>query len=298
MTAQFIVPATAPYNPGPGGYTPIGLQLKNDPPEGLRCITGSISWLNDLGQASISGKPPFGFLFDASIGVTQPISRIGGLWVDNRNMAQRIIFFFPDTQYKLEVNAFTAGWYPIPTNGLRFFILLSPYSAQNIGGGGILNSQLLNSTDATYFHVYNTSVRPSFFSTDLNDNAQGIVPITIQPTGTTTISLTNGAALFTSLQVWAATLSGTSGPANINFEISDTLTGLVYWSTQITAPAIASPVTTTVIIPFIQLVHFTKIKWRCTNAIKLTASIVAGTLNSGVFGANYMTSQYDGTYGA
>jgi hypothetical protein len=125
--------------PGPttafdGNYASLPVAMLKPPIEGNRAIPMNIAWAFD------AMPPGYSIEFNAQARQTTPISQIAALYVDNTNNHSNVVIVFNDTNFELVVAANTAGFFPVVTNGVRFFIWpkLVP-----------------NNQDATYVEVLN-----------------------------------------------------------------------------------------------------------------------------------------------
>jgi len=83
------------------------------PPEGPQTVPLAVSWVNDGGpNKSISVN-----LVSTQV---KTISQIVGLYVDNIRNQAGVTFYFPDTQFVLEVPPLAFGWFPVLTSGVSF----------------------------------------------------------------------------------------------------------------------------------------------------------------------------------
>lgn len=112
MPATIAVINALPYT---GNYQSFGSQLMNTPKEGNRTIPLSFLWTND-GQA-----PDYAVSLNLQGVRTLQITQICALYVDNLSNIADVVFYFPDTQFRLDVPAGSLGVFPVITNGLQFY---------------------------------------------------------------------------------------------------------------------------------------------------------------------------------
>jgi hypothetical protein len=117
-----------------GNYASLPVAMLRPPIEGNRSIPMNILWVQD------AMAPGYAIEFNAAARQTTPISQISALYVDNTNNHSNVVIVFNDTNFELVVAANTAGFFPVVTNGVRFFLWpkLAP-----------------NAQDATYIEVLN-----------------------------------------------------------------------------------------------------------------------------------------------
>lgn len=113
MTSLALPKTPAPWN---GNYTTFGSKMRQNPTEGDKTVPFPIAWgTDDNAQGSIA--------FNMNGRTTQPFSQIGSVYVDNILCGSDVQIIFPDTQFKLDIPAFSNGYYPVTTNALQFFVV-------------------------------------------------------------------------------------------------------------------------------------------------------------------------------
>lgn len=89
------------------------------PTEGNRSVPISVLWLRD-------GDPPgYTVEFNAESQRVVPISQISALYIDNSHNSATVNIVFPDTGFSVIIPESAAGYFPVVTNGLRFYMWVS-----------------------------------------------------------------------------------------------------------------------------------------------------------------------------
>jgi hypothetical protein len=114
------LPLDAVVLPGPakayvGNYVSLPSTMLKPPVEGNRSVPISIRWTRD-GVA-----PGHAIEFNASSQRVVPISQISALYIDNSVNVSNIVISFPDSNFAVTAPANSTGYYPVVTNGLRFY---------------------------------------------------------------------------------------------------------------------------------------------------------------------------------
>lgn len=114
------VPLDAASPPGPitayrGNYVSLPAAMLKPPVEGNRSVPISILWTRD-------GTSPGNTVeFNAASQRVTPISQIAALYIDNSSNPSNVGVIFPDTNFMVTAPANSLGYYPVISNGLRFY---------------------------------------------------------------------------------------------------------------------------------------------------------------------------------
>jgi hypothetical protein len=146
----------------PQGVTYAGSTLPHQvtlpwslPPEGPKSVPLQALWSTD-------GGPNKSINVNLRSTQVATITQIVGLYVDNIRNEAAVTFYFPDTQFVLEVPPLSFGWYPVITTGISF-VMYSPNAVDQ---------------DQTLIQVLNYWVDPIAVSNfAFSDNAAGTVTI-------------------------------------------------------------------------------------------------------------------------
>ena len=111
MPATINIQGAIPYA---GNYQSFQSRLLLPPPEGNLTIPVSVEWVND------TVSPNFSMQFQLQGQRNLQISQISALYVDNLSNAADVAFYFPDTQFRLDIPSYSEGVFPVVTNGLQF----------------------------------------------------------------------------------------------------------------------------------------------------------------------------------
>lgn len=131
MPAPIIPPLPVLYTPG--GLVAIPIIGKRDPPEGAMTVPVSILWATDAG-------PRKSVVIDLGTMRARVFSQIRTLYVDNLRNAAQVTILFSDTQFVIDVPAFSEGYFPVVTNALAF----TAWAPTSIDATDATNIQIIN----------------------------------------------------------------------------------------------------------------------------------------------------------
>lgn len=111
MATPIITPQPVPLQ---SNYTSFDASSIFKPAqEGPRSIPFAVNWVADGGAGQcVNFAQPFTQV--------QNISQIGAVYVDNINCSVDVTLFFQDTQFRIDVPAYTEGLFPVVSNNRNF----------------------------------------------------------------------------------------------------------------------------------------------------------------------------------
>jgi hypothetical protein len=113
VTIAIVPPQGVPYN---GSTLPRQALLPwQMPKEVAKAVPLSIFWATD-------GGPNLSVNVNLQSTQVVSISQIVALYVDNIRNQAAVHFYFPDTQFVLEIPPLSFGWYPVITTGIQFTV--------------------------------------------------------------------------------------------------------------------------------------------------------------------------------
>lgn len=194
MPASIQIQGAVPYG---GNYQSFQSRLVQAPQEGNLTIPVSIGWTSD------TAAPNYSMAFQLQGQRNLQITQICALYVDNLSNDADVVFYFPDTQFRLDIPAYTVGVFPVITNGLQFVA-----QCANAIAGAATFIQILN------FNPPPVAVEKTVFQSSTNS---GSIALT---TGTSNHNFIIGTG---SLHGFVIAISGATASAldNLAFELTD-----------------------------------------------------------------------------
>lgn len=258
MSATILIQGAIPYA---GNYQSFRAPFMSAPPEGNYTVPVSVTWATD------TVSPYFTIAFNLSDQRNLQISQISALYVDNLSNAGDVIFYFPDTQFRLDVPAYTVGVFPVVTNGLRF-------SASCASAAG---------TDMTFVQILNFNPPPVAIEKNVFQSQQGgggivALPSNNTPTNTTIIT---GPGVLHGFQIQLAGALSTA-TTNLIIELTDGAAGRLLYATNITVPLTTAA--------DVQVVTLSGINVQFVNGITLYLAANTADITRGEADVNLYTS--------
>lgn len=212
MPATIAITNVTPYT---GNYQSFNAPVMRQPQEGNRTIPISIKWDVD------AIAPDFAVGVDVRSQRNLTFSQITSLFVDNLSNDADAAFYFPDTQFRLDVPAYSIGVYPVVTNGLQF-VAYSPSATDG---------------DSTFVQIMNF-YPPPITAVATTFQSPAVVGGTALPVNTTNPSSTaiyTGAGTLRALEVSVDETSASAAVA-LGLKITDGSGGTTLWTRGIIIP--------------------------------------------------------------
>jgi len=203
MAAVVAIPGASPYR---GNYQSFRSVLMNAPPEGNMTVPVAVKWDGDTD----SGAVWFNLISQTNL----QISQICALYVDNLENSQDVEIVFPDTQFRLDVPAFSEGLFPVVTNALNFYA-----SCPAASDGDSTFIQILN------FNPPPIAIEKSNFSVGAANNNIAV------PSGNNNTVLFQGAGVLRGFDIFVR-VTAVSADDAVQVQILDGIGGTVLFSTS------------------------------------------------------------------